>query len=40
VSIQDSPDVSDIDRVHQLAATGQLADILTRIAGTRDKEKL
>jgi hypothetical protein len=27
------PDLSDIDRVHQLAATGQLAGILTRIAG-------
>lgn len=26
-------DVSDIDHFHQLVATGQLADILTRIAG-------
>lgn len=26
------PDLSDMDRVHQVAASGQLADILTRIA--------
>ena len=26
-------DVRDIDHFHQLVATGQLADILTRIAG-------
>jgi hypothetical protein len=33
------PDLSDIDHFHQLVASGQLADILTRIASLSDKER-
>jgi len=33
-----SLDVSDIERFHQLAASGQLADMLTRLAGLSDEE--
>lgn len=31
-------DVSDIEGFHQLAASGQLADMLTRLAGLSDEE--
>jgi hypothetical protein len=30
-----APDLSDMDHIHKMIATGALADILTRIAGKK-----